>query len=89
MKLDLPVADALKLKPFIENFVNVTIDRFQSMLEEERELLEFEILVSYALQGDKGDIKNKVYEYCGEERRRLGVSSEKVFEAFYQEYGQW
>ena len=89
MKLDVPVADALKLKPFIENFVNVTIDRFQNMLEEERELLEFEILMSYALQGDKEDIKNKVCEYRGDERRRLGVSGEKAVEAFYQEYGQW
>ena len=89
MNLDVSAADALKLKPFIENFVNVTIDRFQSMLEEERELLEFEILMSYALQGDKEDIKNKVYEYRGEERRRFGISGEKAVEAFYQEYGQW
>jgi len=89
MKTDAPVADALKLKPFIENFVNVTIDRFQNMLEEERELLEFEILMSYALQGDKEGIKNKVYEYRSEERRRIGVSGDKAVEVFYQEYGQW
>jgi hypothetical protein len=89
MEIDAPVSDALKLKPFIENFVNVTIDRFQNMLEEERDLLEFEILMSYALQGDKEDIKTKVSEYRGEERRRLLVSGEKAVEAFYQEYGQW
>ncbi|MGB2841881.1 MAG: hypothetical protein WBC40_05340 [Halobacteriota archaeon] len=89
MKLDTPAADALKLKPFIENFVNVTIDRFQNMLEEERELLEFEILMSYALRGDKEGIKNKVYEYRSEERGRIGVSGDKAVEVFYQEYGQW
>jgi len=82
MKLDTPAADALKLKPFIENFVNVTIDRFQNMLE-------FEILMSYALQGDKEGIKNKVYEYRSEERGRIGVSGDKTVEVFYQEYGQW
>lgn len=89
MKTDAPVADALKLKPFIENFVNVTIDRFQNVLEEERGLLEFEILMSHALQGDKDDIKNKVYEYRSEERRRDRVSGDKAVEVFYQEYGQW
>jgi hypothetical protein len=89
MKTDAPVADALKLKPFIENFVNVTIDRFQNVLEEERGLLEFEILMSYALQGDKEDIKNNVYEYRSEERERIGVSGDKAVEVFYQEYGQW
>ena len=89
MKNDAPVADALKLKPFIENFVNVTIDRFQNVLEEERELLEFEILMNYALQGDKEDIKNKVYEYRSEERRRNRVSGDKAVEVFYREYGQW
>ncbi|RZN35311.1 MAG: hypothetical protein EFT35_08630 [Methanophagales archaeon ANME-1-THS] len=88
MKIEAPVVDVLKLKPFIENFVNVTIDRFQKMLEEERELLEFEILMSYALQGDKEDIKNKVYECRSEERKKIGVSGEKAVEAFYQEYGQ-
>lgn len=89
MELNAPVADALKLKPFIENFVNVTIDRFQNVLEEERGLLEFEILMSYALQGDKEDIKNKVYEYRSEERRRNRVSGDKAVEVFYREYGQW
>ena len=89
MKTDAPVADALKLKPFIENFVNVTIDRFQNVLEEERGLLEFEILMSHALQGDKEDIKNKVYEYRSEERRRNRVSGDKAVEVFYREYGQW
>ena len=89
MKLDASIADVLKLKLFIENFVNVTIARFQNMLEEERELLEFEILMSYALQGDGEDIKNKLYEYRGEERKRIGFSGEKAVEAFYQEYGQW
>ncbi len=89
MKTDAPVADALKLKPFIENFVNVTIDRFQNVLEEERGLLEFEILMNYALQGDKEDIKNKVYEYRSEERRRNRVSGDKAVEVFYREYGQW
>lgn len=89
MKTDAPVADALKLKPFIENFVNVTIDRFQNVLEGERGLLEFEILMSHALQGDKEDIKNKVYEYRSEERRRNRVSGDKAVEVFYREYGQW
>ena len=89
MKTDAPVADALKLKPFIENFVNVTIDRFQNVLEEERGLFEFEILMNYALQGDKEDIKNKVYEYRSEERRRNRVSGDKAVEVFYREYGQW
>jgi hypothetical protein len=89
MKTDASAADALKLKPFIENFVNVTIDRFQNVLEEERGLLEFEILISCALQGDKEDIKNKVYEYRSEERRRNRVSGDKAVEVFYREYGQW
>lgn len=89
MKTDAQVADVLKLKPFIENFVDETIDRFQSMLEAERKLLEFEILMSYALQGDKEDIAAKFNEYRNDEREKLGASGEEAVEASYQEYAQW
>jgi hypothetical protein len=90
MKTEASVADAVKLKPYIAEFVDVTIDRFQDMLEAERKLLEFEILMSYALKGDQEIIKEKVNEYRSEERKRLGVSGdEKAVEALYQEYAQW
>jgi tetrahydromethanopterin S-methyltransferase subunit A len=89
MKTEAQVADVLKLKPFIENFVDETIDRFQSMLEDEWKLLEFEILMSYALQGDRKEIADKLNEYRRDERTMLGASGEEAVEAFYQEYAQW
>jgi len=63
--------------------------KYLSILEAERKLLEFEILMSYALQGDKEDIADKINEYRRDERTRIGASGEEAVEAFYQEYAQW
>ena len=63
--------------------------KYLSILEAERKLLEFEILMSYALQGDKEDIADKINEYRRDERTRIGASGEEAVEASYQEHVQW
>jgi len=63
--------------------------KYLSILEDERKLLEFEILMSYALQGDKEDIADKINEYRRDERTRIGASGEAAVEASYQEHVQW
>ena len=63
--------------------------KYLSILEAERKLLGFEILMSYALQGDKEDIADKINEYRRDERTRIGASGEEAVEAFYQEHVQW